>query len=84
MLNATIGKQFYYQLSKSDFTENDVNITVNLGIASQWLQFNTPTLTIQGTIPWNTTAQVIDANITITNDNGSIRDFQEFEINIGE
>jgi axial budding pattern protein 2 len=83
MLNATAGKEFSYQLSKSDFTQNDVVITVNLAQLSNWLHFDPQTLTIQGTIPWNMSSQILDGNITVTKANGSERDFQQFEIDVG-
>jgi hypothetical protein len=82
ILNATAGKEFSYQLSKFDFTQNDVVVIVNLGYASNWLQFDPQTLTIQGTIPWNVSSQILDGNITVTSADGSIRDFQQFEIDI--
>jgi hypothetical protein len=83
LLNATAGKEFSYQMSKSDFAQQNIDITINLGAAWPFLHFDLSTLTIEGTVPWNTTPQVIDANITVTGNGGTVQDFQEFEINIG-
>jgi putative Ig domain-containing protein len=83
LLNATAGKEFYYQLSKSDFAQQSIDISVNLGAASPYLHFDPSTLTIEGTVPWNTSPQIIEANITVTSNGASVQDFQEFEIDIG-
>jgi hypothetical protein len=83
IITAYAGKQFSYQFNKSDFTQTGFMVTLNLGEASDWLHFDTASLIISGTIPWNIQPQLIAANMTISSFDNKVHDYQDFEIQIG-
>jgi hypothetical protein len=81
-LNATAGKEFIYQMSQADFIGDDLDIQVDMGVASNWLQFDFDKLLIRGTIPESAASQTVSANLTVMNREKGLRDFQEFGMQI--
>jgi hypothetical protein len=82
VVNVTTGKEFTYQMLKSDFIGDDLDVQVNMGVVSQWLSFNSEKLLIRGAIPTSVAPQTIQANMTIINAQKGVRDFRQFELQI--
>ena len=63
-LNATIGTNFTYALNASLLSTGNVNITVDSGTASAWLEFNSSSLTLYGHVPSNLKPQTVQFNVS--------------------
>jgi hypothetical protein len=76
---APAGKPFAYTFAPSLFTQNDVNLSIDVGSAF-WLQYDASKRKLQGTPP--TTVKASANMITITASSGSVSDTQSFYINL--
>ncbi|KAF1987869.1 hypothetical protein K402DRAFT_329716, partial [Aulographum hederae CBS 113979] len=81
-LNATIGQPFNYSISPSLVAEKDVLISVDLGTASSWLQFNPETLSIHGTVPGDLQPTTMTAKMTVAVPSSDLSDSQQFQIKV--
>ncbi|CAD0095377.1 unnamed protein product [Aureobasidium vineae] len=78
-MTATAGKQFRCTFAPSLLTQNDVNLSVDVGSAS-WLQYDASKRLLQGTPP--TTAKASANIITVTASSASDTETQTFYINL--
>jgi hypothetical protein len=83
IITAHAGKQFSYQFNDTDFARTGAIVSIDLGVASAWLQFNPSDFTISGTIPWYIEPRLIHANMTISSLDNTIHEYQDFDIQIG-
>lgn len=81
-INATIGKEFRYQISQTMFAQSNENLSINFGNASSWLQFNAQTLTISGMVPKTASPSAIQLTLIATSGSGTITESQPFEIRL--
>jgi axial budding pattern protein 2 len=84
ILNATAGHDFNYSLGRSNFNQDNLSVQVDMGVASEWLHFDSQNLTIDGHIPASTPAQTVQATLIVTSQDKNVRDVQQFEISIGK
>jgi axial budding pattern protein 2 len=84
ILNATAGHDFNYSLGRSKFNQDNLSVQMDMGVASEWLHFDSQNLTIDGHIPASTPAQTIQATLIVTSQDKNVRDVQQFEISIGK
>jgi axial budding pattern protein 2 len=71
ILEATIGTNFMYFLNTTLASVKDMNVTVDLGTASAWLEFNSSSLVLFGHVPNNLKPQTVHFNVTATQGNQS-------------
>ncbi|KAF2430614.1 hypothetical protein EJ08DRAFT_214031 [Tothia fuscella] len=81
-ISASTGKGLVYTFDKSIFAQPDLRVTIDLGAATNYLHFDSNTLTLQGTIPDDLPAQDIQCNIIVSSRDGSQKDTQAFVIAI--
>ncbi|KAH0422371.1 hypothetical protein KCU90_g9140, partial [Aureobasidium melanogenum] len=79
-LTATAGSAFSYTLSPSLLSQNNINLSVDVGSASSWLQYDTSKRQLQGFPP--TTAKASANMITLTASSGSNSEIQTLYINL--
>ena len=79
-LSATIGTDFTFGLNSSLPSMKDVNVTVDFGTASAWLEFNPHSLMLYGHVPSNLKPQTVQFNVTGTQ--GSQSQSQIININV--
>lgn len=65
-VNATIGADFAYDLNSTLVSDSTAELSVDLGAASVWLNFNSSSLELQGHIPTNLKPQSIQVTVTAT------------------
>lgn len=65
-LEATIGTNFIYSLNSTLASVSGVNVTVDLGTASAWLEFNSSSFVLYGHVPNNLKPQTVHFNVTAT------------------
>ena len=65
-LHATIGAQFSYAFSRNTLAMQNSTITMDLGNASSWLQFDPDSLTLSGFIPADLHPQMYTLGLTAT------------------
>ena len=70
-LNATIGTNFTYVLNDSIPPAKFLNISVDPGTASAWLEYNSTSSELYGHVPYNLKPQTVQANITVTQEGRS-------------
>ncbi|KAL6715026.1 hypothetical protein ACLMJK_007287 [Lecanora helva] len=63
-LNASMGTDFAYSLNNSVSSAKDMNVTVDPGTASAWLNFNSTSLELYGHVPNNIKQQMFQFNVT--------------------
>ncbi|KAI4191188.1 MAG: hypothetical protein L6R41_000234 [Letrouitia leprolyta] len=64
-VNATIGKDFEYAFNQSTVTSKAA-MSIDLGTASSWLNFDQSTLDLSGHVPGNIEPQEIIVNVTLS------------------
>ncbi|KAH0364842.1 hypothetical protein KCU65_g6552, partial [Aureobasidium melanogenum] len=79
-LTATAGTAFSYAFSPSLLAQNNMNLSVDVGSASSWLQYNASKRELQGFPP--TAAKASANRITLTASSGSQSETQTFYINL--
>ncbi|KEQ62392.1 uncharacterized protein M437DRAFT_75554 [Aureobasidium melanogenum CBS 110374] len=79
-LTATAGIAFSYTFSPSLLSQNNINLSVDAGSASSWLQYDASKRQLQGFPP--TTAKASANIITLTASSGSQSETQTFYINL--
>ncbi|KAG9964100.1 hypothetical protein KCU61_g3164, partial [Aureobasidium melanogenum] len=79
-LTATAGSAFSYTLSPSLLSQNNINLSVDVGSASSWLQYDASKRQLQGFPP--TTAKASANMITLTASSGSNSEIQTLYINL--
>ncbi|KAI4754375.1 hypothetical protein E4T52_13439 [Aureobasidium sp. EXF-3400] len=79
-LTATAGIAFSYTLSPSLLSQNNINLSVDVGSASSWLQYDAGKCQLQGFPP--TTAKASANMITLTASSGSKSETQTLYINL--
>lgn len=65
-LEATIGTDFMYSLNVTLASVGGMNVTVDLGTASAWLEFNSSSFVLYGHVPNNLKPQTVHFNVTAT------------------
>ena len=65
-VNATAGAYFTYDLNSKIVPNPRVNVAVDLGAASAWLNFNSSSLQLQGYIPTDLKSQSVQVIVTAT------------------
>ncbi|KAJ9642465.1 polarity establishment/cellular polarization [Coniosporium tulheliwenetii] len=83
-LVATIGERFSYTFPQSIFTQDNVEVRVNLGSSPRWLTYDSASLTIQGNIPDDVKPGVITGVVTVNAVGSSASDSQTFQIQLRE
>ncbi|KAG9649110.1 hypothetical protein KCU64_g9559, partial [Aureobasidium melanogenum] len=79
-LTATAGSAFSYTLSPSLLSQNNINLSVDVGSASSWLQYDASKRQLRGFPP--TTAKASANMITLTASSGSNSEIQTLYINL--
>ncbi|KAL8654250.1 MAG: hypothetical protein Q9210_001626 [Variospora velana] len=80
IVTATAGTEFEYAFNKSVAGSSETKISVDLGAASPWLQFDDSVLELSGLIPSDLKSQDIVLNVTASQ--GSKRQFELLTISI--
>lgn len=65
-LEATIGTNFTYSLNNTLASVSGINVAVDLGTASAWLEFNSSSLVLHGYVSNNLKPQTVHFNVTAT------------------
>lgn len=79
-LKAAIGTNFTYPLNNSLLSIKGINVTVNPGTASAWLEFDSNSLELYGHVPSNLKPQTVQFNVSATE--GSQSQSQIVNINV--
>ena len=64
--NATIDTNLTYELDSSTFLTNDINVTMDPGTASAWLEFDPSSRKLYGHVPSNLKPQTVQLNVSAT------------------
>ncbi|KAJ4333925.1 polarity establishment/cellular polarization [Ascochyta clinopodiicola] len=83
-LNITLGELFKVQLPRSILAKDNEVVTVDFAALTDHVHFNPNTFTIFGTVPENTSTQVVQCSMTATSKDGSLRESQQFNIKLLE
>ncbi|EON62861.1 hypothetical protein W97_02086 [Coniosporium apollinis CBS 100218] len=81
-LVATIGKRFSYTFSQSIFTQDNVEVRVNLGSSPRWLTYDSASLTISANVPDDVKPGVVTGVVTVNVAGSSASDSQTFQIQL--
>ncbi|KAL6707931.1 polarity establishment/cellular polarization [Coniothyrium glycines] len=81
-LNVTLGVPFVYSVSRSILTNDDEAVSIDFGLLSTYLKFDPKVMTISGTVPESFKPQDVKCSITAESGNGTLKDTQNFEINV--
>lgn len=82
-LNATVGEDFNYTLSRSLLSQEGEIVSMDFANAGQWLSFDSSALTIHGKIPEGTVPQDIEATLTASSlQDRDTNDSQTFRIHV--
>lgn len=81
-LNVTLGELFKVQLPRSILAKDDEVVTVDFAALSDHMHFNPSTFTIFGTVPDDTSPQVVQCSMSATSKDGSVKESQPFNIKL--
>ncbi|KAJ4985234.1 polarity establishment/cellular polarization [Stagonosporopsis vannaccii] len=79
-LNITLGEPFKAQLPHTIFAEDDEVVTIDFAALADHMHFNPTTFTIFGTIPEDTTPQVVRCSVSASSKDGTVKEAQAFNI----
>lgn len=83
-LNITLGELFKVQLPRSILAKDDEVVTVDFATLSDHMHFNPTTFTIFGTVPEDTSRQVVQCSMAAASKDGSLKESQPFNITLLE
>jgi hypothetical protein len=81
-VNATVGQKFSYTIDRSVLAQEDLKVTVDLSSASDWINFDPVTLILQGNVPSDLPAQIINGEITVSTPDGWHKESLPIAINV--
>ncbi|KAJ4315203.1 polarity establishment/cellular polarization [Neodidymelliopsis sp. IMI 364377] len=83
-LNITLGELFKVQLPRSILANDDEAVTVDFAALADYMHFNPITFTIFGTVPENSSLQMVQCTMLATSKDGSVKESQSFNIKLLE